>query len=74
MEENMEDFLGFMAEILETDQEKLTLETTQEEVETWDSLMQLRLVGEVETKYGVTIPMDAVSTITTLGGFYQFVK
>lgn len=62
MEENMEEFLGFMAEILETDQEKLTLETTQEEVETWDSLMQLRLVGEVEAKYGVTIPMDAVST------------
>ncbi len=36
--------------------------------------MQLRLVGEVEAKYGVMIPMDAVSTITTLGGFYQFVK
>lgn len=74
MEENMEEFLSFMAEILETDWEKLTLETTQEEVEIWDSLMQLRLVGEVEAKYGVTIPMDAVSTITTLGGFYQFVK
>ena len=74
MEENMEEFLSFMAEILETDREKLTLETTQEEVETWDSLMQLRLVGEVEAKYGVTIPMDAVSKIITLGGFYQFVK
>ncbi len=74
MEENMEEFLSFMAEILETDREKLTLEPPQEEVDTWDSLKQLRLVGEVEAKYGVTIPMDAVSTITTLGGFYQFVK
>lgn len=68
----MEEFLGFMAEILEVD--TLTLETKQEDVETWDSLMQLRLVGEIEMKYGVMLPMDEIANITTIGGFYQFVK
>lgn len=68
----MEEFLGFMADILEVD--TLTLETKQEDVETWDSLMQLRLVGEIEMKYGVMLPMDEIANITTIGGFYQFVK
>lgn len=70
----MEEFITFMAEILETDAAGLTLETAQSDVETWDSLMQLRLVGEVEAKYGIMIPMDEVSNITTLGGFYNFIK
>lgn len=70
----MEEFLNFMAEILEVDKDSLTLETTQEDIETWDSLMQLRLVGELEMKYGIMFPMDEISKITTLGDFYQFVK
>lgn len=70
----MEEFLSFMAEILEVDKESLTLETSQDDVETWDSLMQLRLLGEIEAKYSVMIPMDQVSTIKKLGDFYQFVK
>ena len=70
----MEDFIRFIAEILEVEPSTLTLDSTQEEIETWDSLMQLRLVGEVEAKYGVSIPMDEISDIKTVGGFYRFVK
>lgn len=68
----MQEFLDFMSEILEKD--TLTLETSQEEVETWDSLMQLRLLGEIEMKYGIMIPMDEVSSMKTIGDFYKFVK
>ena len=42
-------------------------------METWDSLMQLRLIGEVEMKYGIMIPMDEVSKLTTIGDFYRFI-
>lgn len=70
----MEEFLSFMAEILEADKNTLSLETSQDDVETWDSLMQLRLIGEVEAKYSVMIPMDEISKLTTLGAFYRFVK
>ena len=44
----MEEFLSFIADILEVDKNTLTLETSQDDVETWDSLMQLRLLGESE--------------------------
>ena len=54
----MEEFLSFIADILEVDKSTLTLETSQDDVETWDSLMQLRLLGEIEAKYGVMIPRE----------------
>ena len=63
----MEEFLSFIADILEVDKSTLTLET-------WDSLMQLRLLGEIEAKYGVMIPMEQISTIKKLNDFYQYIK
>ena len=59
---------------MEVDKNTLTLETSQDDVETWDSLMQLRLLGEIEAKYGVMIPMEQISTIKKLNDFYQYIK
>lgn len=70
----MEEFLSFIADILEVDKSTLTLETSQDDVETWDSLMQFRLLGEIEAKYGVMIPMEQISTIKKLNDFYQYIK
>ena len=70
----MEEFLSFIADILEVDKNTLTLETSQDDVETWDSLMQLRLLGEIEAKYVVMIPMERISTIKKLNDFYQYIK
>ena len=70
----MEEFLSFIADILEVDKSTLTLETSQDDVETWDSLMQLRLLGEIEAKYGVMIPMEQISTIKKRNDFYQYIK
>ena len=70
----MEEFLKFIAGILEVEKETLSLDTEQSDVETWDSLMQLRLVGEIETKYGIMIPMDKISKLTTLRDFYQYIE
>ena len=70
----MEQFLSFIADIWEVDKNTLTLETSQDDVETWDSLMHLRLLGEIEAKYGVMIPMERISTIKKLNDFYQYIK
>ena len=44
-------------------------------METWDSYYgQLRLLGEIEAKYGVMIPMERISTIKKLNDFYQYIK
>lgn len=70
----MEEFLDFVSDILEEDSGALNLETKREDCEKWDSLMHLRIVMEIERKYGVEIPFEKISKICTLKGFYEFVK
>jgi len=69
----MEKFLEFIAEIMEVDAEALSAQTEYQSIPQWDSLMHLRLVGEIEEKYEVEIPIDEVPDIKTLGDFYKYV-
>ncbi|MFT4144619.1 MAG: acyl carrier protein [Mobilitalea sp.] len=70
----MEDFLKFIADIMEVPIEIIDLSTSQNDLIEWDSLMQLRLLSEIESKYKVSIPYEDVSKIKTLEGFYQYIK
>lgn len=69
----MEEFLNFIAEILEVPVEMISLEASQDTLEEWDSLMQLRLVSSMEEEYGVEIPIDEISKITKLADFYKYI-
>lgn len=66
-------FLNFIANIFEVPAETISLETKIGSIPEWDSLMQLRLVVEIEEKYNVEIPLDEVSKIKTLADFYQYI-
>lgn len=70
----MQEFLSFVADIMQVDSSELSAETRYKEFNKWDSLMHMRLVMEVEEKYGVEIPIDEIPNIKTLNNLYQFVK
>ena len=70
----MQDFLTFVAEIMGVDAEELTEDTAYKEYEPWDSLMMLTLVMELEAEYGVSVPMEKLGTVKTLGDLYQLVQ
>jgi acyl carrier protein len=70
----VEDFLKFISDIMEVSVDKIDLSTSQNDLIEWDSLMQLRLLSEIESKYKVSIPYEDVSKIKTLEGFYQYIK
>ena len=72
MKEN--DFLQFVAGIFEVSAESLSLETSYNSIPAWDSVMQLRIVMEIEAAYGVDIPIDRVAELKTLAQFYELVK
>ena len=38
----------------------------------WDSVQHLRLVMELESHYGVRIPIDAVARLRTIDEFYDY--
>ena len=70
----MQDFLSFVAGIMQVDVTELSEMTRYKEFKKWDSLMHMRLVMEVEEKYDVEIPIDEIPNIKTLNDLYQFVK
>lgn len=70
----MRDFIDFIAGVMEVDPSELNEDVAYGTIEQWDSLMHLRMVMEVEEKYGVEIPIDEISNIKTLKDFYKYVK
>lgn len=70
----VEEFLEFVATVLDVGREGLSLETAFGSVPEWDSVMHLRLVMEIQDHYGVDIPLEKVPELKTLGDFYGFVR
>ena len=48
-----------------TQSDKITLQTRQNEFENWDSLGQLRLIMVVEEAFGVSFDIDEIASMTT---------
>ena len=69
-----EEFLDFVATVLGRDRAALSLETAYGTIPEWDSVMHLRLVMEIQDRYGVDIPLEKVPEMRTLGDFYAFVR
>lgn len=67
----MENFLEFVAEVMEEDQ--VTMDMPYKEGK-WDSLMMLTIVMELEAEYGVSIPVERLGNVKTLADLYEFVK
>ena len=66
----MDEFLVFVSEILEVNVSVISPDTRYGELPEWDSLMHLRLIGEIEEHYDVELPLENASDIQTLGDFY----
>lgn len=43
----------------------MTEETTMEDLEQWDSLAHVMLIGELESRLGISIPLEEAIEITT---------
>ena len=70
----MEDFIAFIAKVMEVDPLELNEETTFGKYKMWDSVMHMRLVMEVEEEYDVEIPIDEVPNIKTLKQLFDYAK
>ena len=70
----MQDFINFVAEIMEVDPATLNASTAYKSIPQWDSLMHMRLVMEVEEEYDVEIPIDKMAELTTLAAIYDYIE
>lgn len=65
-----EKFLEFVADIMETEPDDISMETRYKEYEKWDSLMMMNLIMEIEDEYSVSIPLETAGNIKTLKDLY----
>ena len=70
----MQNFINFVAKVMEVDAATLTEDTGYGTIEKWDSLMYMRLVMEIEEEYDVEIPIDEIPKIKTLKDFYKYIE
>lgn len=65
------DFLAFAAGVLGVRAEALSLASSMETLEQWDSIAQLNMVAAVATEYGLEIPFAEVTQVTSLWEIFR---
>lgn len=58
------EIIKLMSEILQVSEDMITEETRMDDLEEWDSLTHVMLIGELETQLGISIPLDEAVEIT----------
>lgn len=68
MAENINERLNeVFRNVFDDDEITVTRETTAEDIDDWDSLEHIRLVGAVEREFGIRFTMKEVSTMKNVG-------
>ena len=73
-ENKMNEFLEFVADVMDTDVDEINMETTYKEYSKWDSLMMMTLVMELEEEYDVSISIDEIGKVHTLEDLYKLIE
>lgn len=58
-----EKIISLIEEILRLETGTITGETMAEDVEAWDSLAQVMIIGGLESRLGISIPLDEAGDI-----------
>jgi acyl carrier protein len=61
-----------IATALGVDASTLKLDTTSDDVESWDSVAQVNIVSEIEAEFGVSIPIERITEIRKIRDFLPF--
>lgn len=67
----MEKLFAIFKEVLEI--ENIGLETSRDDVESWDSFAHLNVVAEVEDRFKIKIPFEDILQIRKVGDFVKYI-
>ena len=62
----MQELIELVADILDVPIDRLSPGTSREDIAEWDSLAHVRLIMEVESKFGVSVPIEAFAEIKSI--------
>jgi acyl carrier protein len=61
-------------DVFDDDTLKIDMSTSQEEVEGWDSVAQIKLILSIEEEFGIRFQMEEASTTKNVGGFIKMIE
>ncbi|MDE6717122.1 MAG: acyl carrier protein [Muribaculaceae bacterium] len=67
----MKDFIEKFADVLECDPSDLNGDTKFRELDDWDSIAGLSVIGMVDEEYGVTFGAEDMKACQTIGDLYN---
>jgi acyl carrier protein len=74
MDTMRERLIEIVAAALRVPTSTLTLETGPGDLPAWDSLAQINVVSEIETEFGVSIPIEQVAEIRHIRDFLGYLE
>ena len=66
-----EKIIALMEEVLQLPSGTVSESTRMEDLEEWDSLAHVMLIGELETRLSISIPRDAAVEITSVQEIFE---
>lgn len=71
MENMLDELRPIFAKVLGSAAEAITLQTSANEVEGWDSFAHIAIVVDIEEKYGVSFTTEDLGRMNCVGDFCQ---
>lgn len=65
--------LQLTAEMIDLPESEITSATSRAKTETWDSLNHLQLITAIEREFGISLSMDEIAAIETVGDLQRIV-
>lgn len=62
--EMKEKIIALITEILQVPEGMVTENTLMEDLEAWDSVAQVMIIGELESRLGISVPLDEAMEMT----------
>lgn len=59
-----EKIIALITEILQVPEGTVTENTLMEDLEVWDSVAQVMIIGELESRLGISVPLDEAMEMT----------
>lgn len=69
--ELQEKIIALIEELLKVPAGTITIDTKIDEVEEWDSLMHVMIIGELEEKLSVSIPLEDAIELTSVKELFE---
>ena len=69
-----EQLFELLEDLFEVEPGTITEDTTAVDLEKWDSLGHVMMIGALEDELGITIPMEEALEITTVAEILEYLK